>query len=121
MSWAIVQPHEGSMPFGPGCWRTILILTIRAARALLPCLLVLGSVPAPRLFGAAAAPSVPRPPNIIFIFADDLTTQAVMDRKAELVRLQEQFGEHLPPPRFIHGTAPVDGESPPRAPGNTAH
>ncbi len=107
------------MPFGPGCGRMRLIQTIRAARALLPCLLVLGAVPAPRLFGAAAAPPVPRPPNIIFIFADDLTTQAVMDRKAELVRLQEQFGEHLPPPRFTHGTAPVDGESPPRASGNT--
>ena len=30
-----------------------------------------------------------------------------------------QFGDHVPPPRFTHGTAPVDGESAPRAPGNT--
>ena len=107
------------MPFGPGCGRMRLIQTIRAARALLQCLHVLGAVPAPRLFGAAAAPPVPRPPNIIF--ADDLTMQALMDRKAKLVRVQEQFGEHLPPPRFTHGTAPVDGESPPCAPGNTPH
>ena len=55
------------------------------------------------------------PRETVNFYNDTKYQQVVTDLKEELARLQSQFGDHVPPARSTHGSAPFEHEQSPKS------